>query len=62
LGRGSFGKVFLVQHKLNFGVYAMKSLSKSTILKYDQLDATVLEKEILAKCVHPFLVGLEYVF
>lgn len=40
----------------------MKTLSKSTILEYDQMESTLLEKEILQKCNHPFLVGLEYVF
>jgi len=35
IGRGSFGKVFLVQHKADSKVYAMKSLRKDTILDYD---------------------------
>lgn len=47
IGKGSFGKVFLVQHKLNMSVFAMKSLRKDVILEYDQLESTLLEKEIL---------------
>lgn len=47
IGKGSFGKVFLVQHKLDLSVYAMKSLRKDVILEYDQLESTLLEKEIL---------------
>jgi serine/threonine protein kinase len=35
IGRGSFGKVFLVQHKTDGKVYAMKSLRKDVILDYD---------------------------
>jgi len=62
IGQGSFGKVFLVQHKVTLAVYAMKTLAKSVILEYDQVEATLLEKEILEKCKHPFLVGMEYVF
>jgi serine/threonine protein kinase len=35
IGRGSFGKVFLVQKKQDGKVYAMKSLRKDVILDYD---------------------------
>jgi serine/threonine protein kinase len=35
IGKGSFGKVFLVQKKDNKKVYAMKSLRKDVILEYD---------------------------
>ena len=35
IGRGSFGKVFLVQKKGTENVYAMKSLRKDVILEYD---------------------------
>jgi len=40
----------------------MKALRKDTILDYDQIESTLLEKEILMKADHPFLVGMEYVF
>jgi serum/glucocorticoid-regulated kinase 2 len=43
-------------------VYAMKSLRKDVILAYDQIESTLLEKDILLKANHPFLVGMEYVF
>ena len=35
VGKGSFGKVFLVQKKDTGGVFAMKSLRKDVILDYD---------------------------
>ena len=35
IGRGSFGKVFLVQHNADGKVYAMKSLRKDVIIDYD---------------------------
>jgi len=35
IGRGSFGKVFLVQKKDTSEVFAMKSLRKDVILEYD---------------------------
>ncbi len=62
IGKGSFGKVFLVEKKDTGKVFAMKSLRKDVILEYDQIESTLLEKEILQKADHPFLVGMEYVF
>lgn len=47
IGRGSFGKVFLVEKKNTKEVFAMKSLRKDVILDYDQVESTKLEKEIL---------------
>jgi len=35
IGRGSFGKVFLVQKKGTNNVFAMKSLRKDVIIEYD---------------------------
>ena len=37
IGKGSFGKVFLVQKKTDKKVYAMKSLRKDVILDYEQV-------------------------
>ena len=62
IGRGSFGKVFLVEKISDKQVYAMKSLRKDVILDYEQVESTVLEKKILQEADHPFLVGMEYVF
>lgn len=62
IGRGSFGKVFLVQQKTSGNYYAMKSLRKDVILETDQVQATKLERDILLKASHPFLVGMSYVF
>ena len=62
IGRGSFGKVFLVEKKGSKEVYAMKSLRKDVIIDYDQVESTKLEKEILLQADHPFLVGMNYVF
>ena len=62
IGRGSFGKVFLVKKKDNGEYYAMKSLRKDVIIDYEQVESTKLEKEILLQADHPFLVGMHYVF
>jgi len=62
IGRGSFGKVFLVQKISDDKVYAMKSLRKDVMLDYEQIESTLLEKKILLEANHPFLVGMQYVF
>ncbi len=62
IGKGSFGKVFLVQKNSDSKVYAMKSLRKDVILDYEQIESTLLERDILLQADHPFLVGMEYVF
>lgn len=54
IGRGSFGKVLLVEKKQNPGaVYAMKSLRKDAIIEKQQIEHTQTEKSILAMANHP---------
>lgn len=38
IGRGSFGKVYLVKHNILGTYHAMKSVKKELVLKTDQLD------------------------
>lgn len=47
IGRGSFGKVFLVQKKDDKQVFAMKSLKKDIIIDFEQVQSTKLEQDIL---------------
>ena len=47
IGRGSFGKVFLVARRGTNNAYAMKALRKDVIIEYDQVESTKLEKNIL---------------
>lgn len=62
LGRGSFGKVCLVEYKPSKEIYAMKSLKKDVLIDQDQIENTLLEKKILGSLEHPFLVGLVFCF
>ena len=62
LGRGSFGKVCLVEYKATKEHYAMKSLKKDVLLDQDQVESTILEKKILQSLEHPFLVGMVFCF
>jgi len=62
LGRGSFGKVVLVEHLQTHELYAMKSLKKDVLIDQDQIENTILEKNILQSIDHQFLVGLVFCF
>jgi serine/threonine protein kinase len=62
LGRGAFGKVFLAELKTTKQLFAVKSIRKDILIEMDQIESTLLEKEIMFECDHPFLVGMEYLF
>ena len=62
IGRGSYGKVCLVQFIKTNDLYAMKSLKKNVLLDEDQVESTLLEKDILQSINYPFLVGMEFCF
>ena len=62
VGKGTFGKVFKVQHNVSKKIYAMKCIRKDVILKNENMDSLKLEKEILYEMNHPFIVGMDYVF
>ncbi|KAJ1414796.1 kinase-like domain-containing protein [Ochromonadaceae sp. CCMP2298] len=64
LGRGSFGKVFLVRpHQSSYeGVFAMKVLRKAEVIKRHQVEHTMTERHILAHTRHPFILSLQCAF
>lgn len=62
LGRGSFGKVTLVEYVKTNELFAMKSIKKDLLIEEDQVDNTLLEKKILQELEHPFLVELVFCF
>jgi serum/glucocorticoid-regulated kinase 2 len=62
LGKGSFGRVYLVENISSGKTYAMKELRKDVLIDTDQIQNTKIEKEIMLNASHPFLVNLEYVF
>ena len=62
LGRGTFGKVCLVQYKSTKKYYAMKIMKKNIILEHDQVSHTLLEKKILQNLNYQFLVGMHFCF
>lgn len=62
IGQGSFGKVYMVQHKCSGKTYAMKSIRKDVVIDSEQLENLRLEKHIMLCVEHPFLISMEYVF
>lgn len=63
LGKGSYGKVMLVNHKENPDqVYAMKMLRKEHVVKRNQVEHTKAERNVLEAVSHPFIVTLHYAF
>ena len=52
IGRGSFGKVFLVEHTATQKLYAMKCIRKDLILENEQMENIQLERDILRKIDH----------
>ncbi|KAI9025209.1 kinase-like domain-containing protein [Phycomyces nitens] len=58
LGTGSFGRVHLVQSKVNARYYAIKVLKKTEVVRLKQIEHTNNEKHILESVAHPFLVNM----
>jgi RAC serine/threonine-protein kinase len=62
IGKGSFGKVFLVREKRTKEMFALKVLKKDNIIKRNQVEHTKTERSVLGYVSHPFIVGLNMAF
>ena len=62
LGTGAFGKVSLVYNEELKRYFAMKSLKKEYIKKYQQTKHTKEERKIMEKIDYPFISKLYYAF
>jgi len=63
IGRGSFGKVYLVKKKdKQDQPLALKVLSKDVVSKRNLMIKTQAERDILEKINSPFIVKLHYAF
>ena len=66
IGKGSFGKVFLVKQKMpgqvQGSLFARKCIRKDVILQNGNVESLLAERNILTSIKHPFLVDLSYVF
>ena len=62
IGRGSYGKVFLVKKKGSEEVLAMKTLKKKEMIIRNQVLHIKTERKIMEMIDHPFIIKLEYAF
>ena len=62
LGKGSFGKVYLIREKKTKKLYAMKILSKEYIKEKNEEEHTKRERELLSELNNPFIIKLYYAF
>ena len=58
LGKGSFGHVQLVRHYLTNTTYALKTVSKMSVVKLGQQEHMVNERRAMMALQHPFLIRL----
>ncbi|KAM9561050.1 serine/threonine-protein kinase 32C [Salvelinus alpinus] len=62
IGKGSFGKVCIVQKRDTEKMYAMKYMNKQQCIERDEVRNVFRELEILQEIEHVFLVNLWYSF
>jgi len=62
VGRGTFGVVKLVEHKLDKTQYALKCIDKALAVQRRQQENLRLEREILLENDHPFIVKVVKTF
>lgn len=62
IARGYYGKVLLAKKKGTSEYYAIKTIHKSRLVKANKTHTILVERNILAKTNHPFIIGIRYAF
>lgn len=62
VGRGSYGKVFMVEEKTTGRTFAMKVLKKGAISDERGKERVLTERDIIMNIRHPYIVTLHYSF
>ncbi|KAG0245015.1 hypothetical protein BGX31_008108 [Mortierella sp. GBA43] len=62
MGKGSFGKVRMVERQVTGKMYALKYISKEQVIKMDAVKNILREREILESVDHAFVVNMRFAF
>ena len=62
IGRGSYGKIYLVLFKEMNNYYVMKSFKKEDLTNQNDLEEILYKKNILQNINNPFLIGIIFCF
>jgi hypothetical protein len=62
IGKGGFSLVTLVRKKSTGQLYALKTVSKSHIIKSRRIDHILSERKILSRLSHPFILSIKSSF
>ncbi|KAJ2408048.1 hypothetical protein J3F80_002374 [Coemansia sp. RSA 2526] len=62
IGRGSFGKVRIVEHRSTNKTYALKYINKATCITMKAHANTLRERDMLEEIDHTFIVNLRFSF
>lgn len=58
LGTGTFGRVWLVKHKVSGSAYALKIQKKIEIIKFKQVPGVLREKKVMETLEHSFIINM----
>ena len=62
IGKGGFGKVWKIKHKITQRIYACKEMNKTKIIDKNLEKNIMIERELLAKLKFKFIVNMHYAF
>jgi serine/threonine protein kinase len=62
IGRGFYGKVMLCEHKETKERVAIKTVHKSRLVEANKVHTIMMERKILSRVNHPFIVSLKFAF
>ncbi|KAI8337651.1 kinase-like domain-containing protein [Chlamydoabsidia padenii] len=62
IGKGAFGKVRIIQHRLTGREYALKYINKTRCIEQNATHNILAERRLLEKIEHPLIVNMRYAF
>lgn len=62
IGKGGFGKVWIVEHKASKKYYALKEMSKAKVISKRSVQSVLNERTLLNGLIHNFIVNMKWAF